>query len=541
MYIQKLLIISLVFWVAGCESLKKIPATQEDSNVERISGVNQQVPVGQTSAPLVIRVTGSDGNPAEGISIRWSVSPSDFGRLASSDTQTDSNGEARATLSISKAGPIAVTVNAGSAGTARFQVNSFETKPGVPEALKSMSRSLDSACSSLQAPGQDLTQSQQSMLRSCNEIAQIPDGELGAAMQQIAPEEVATQGKSQISLANVRSSNIGMHLDALRGGATGPSVEGLSVAVAGQRLPIDLALVSGGAAGDSGYAFGRWGAFLNGNVSFGDVDATKQEQGFDFDTKGMTLGLDYRFTDQFILGSALNYIKTQSALAGNNGNMDIDGYSLSLYGTRYTSHQSFIEAVASIGTNHYENSRNIKFKSIEQRAEGDTKGMEYAFDFGTGYDFQWNAFAFAPQIKFNYTRTEIDGFLENPAEPSNPDSGLLLNIDNQIVESLRTTVGAQTSYAISTLYGVFIPHLLFEWKHEFMDDSRRLTASFLNDPGQSRFAIRTDSPDRDFANVGLGLSATLPRGLSSFIYFETVLDRERISQHSIAGGVRFEF
>ena len=167
--------------------------------------------------------------------------------------------------------------------------------------------------------------------------------------------------------------------------------------------------------------------------------------------------------------------------------------------------------------------------------------MEYSFDFGTGYDFQWNAFAFVPQIKFNYTRAEIDSFLENSTDPSSPDSGLMLNIDNQIVESLRTTVGAQTSYAISTVYGVFIPHLLLEWKHEFMDDSRRLTASFLNDPGQTRFAIRTDSPDRNFANVGLGLSATLRQGLSSFIYVETVLDRERISQHSVAGGLRFEF
>ena len=531
MYKHKIVIISLVFLMAGCESLKKIPDSKEESNVEIISEADQQVPVGQTSKPLVVRVIGTDGNPAEGVSIRWSVSPANSANLASSDPQTNSSGEARATLSVTKAGPIAVIADAGSAGTARFQFNSFETNPGIPEQLRSMSSSLDSACGSLQAPGQELTPSQQNMLKSCNEISQTPESELGVTMQQIAPEEVATQGKTQVSLSNVRSSNISMHMDSLRGGSTGPSVDGLSVAVAGQHLPINLAqgLVSGGSAGDSEVAFGRWGAFVNGNISFGDVEATEQEQGFDFDTQGITLGLDYRFTDQFLFGSALNYIKTNSDLEGGNGGMDIDGYSLSLYGTRYTSQQSFVEAVASVGTNNYENQRNIKFGSIDQSAEGDTEGMEYSFDFGTGYDFQWDAFAFVPQIKFNYTRAEIDSFLENPADPSSPDSGLLLSIDNQIVESLRTTVGAQTSYAISTAYGVFIPHLLLEWKHEFMDDSRRLTASFLNDPGQSRFAIRTDSPDRNFANVGLGLSATLPRGLSSFIYLETVLDRERIS------------
>ncbi|RUM93700.1 MAG: hypothetical protein DSZ28_07055 [Thiothrix sp.] len=543
MHIYKFIVISLVIFIVGCESLKKIPDSNDESNVERTSGINQQIPVGQTSEPLVVQVIGTDGKPAGGVSIQWSVAPAGFGSLANSDAQTNSNGEASATLSIQKAGLVTVTANAGAAGTARFQVNSFETNPGIPEQLKSMSSSLDSACSSLQATGQDLTPSQQNMLKSCNEIAQTPSSELSATMKQIAPEEVAAQGKTQVTLANVRSSNISMHMDALRGGATGPSVDGLSIAVAGQTLPISIAqgLATGGAAGDSEYTYGRWGTFINGNISFGDVEATDQEQGFDFDTQGVTLGLDYRFTDQFVFGSALNYITTNSDLDAGNGGMDIDGYSLSLYGTRYTSQQSFIEAVATVGTNNYENNRNIKFGSINQVAEGDTKGMEYSFDFGTGYDFQWDAFAFVPQIKLNYTRAEIDEFLENSANPSSPDSGLMLSIDNQIVESLRTTIGAQTSYAISTVYGVFVPHLMLEWKHEFMDDSRRLTASFLNDPGQTRFAIRTDSPDRNFANVGLGLAATFPRGLSSFIYLETVLDRERISQHSVAGGLRFEF
>jgi outer membrane autotransporter protein len=543
MHTLKLSLVLLVFLTAGCESLQKIPNSNEEFNLETLSGSDQQISVGQTSNPLIVRVIGSDGQPTEGVSLRWSVSPAGFADFASSETQTNSNGEAQATLSITKAGPISVTADAGPTGSARFQLNSFETNPGVPEPLRSMSRSLDSACRSLQAPAQDLTPSQQNMLNSCNEIAQIPASELGTTMKQIAPEEVATQGKTQVSLSNVRSSNISAHMDSLRGGATGPSLKGLSVALAGRYLPISLTqgLASGGAAGDSGYAYSRWGTFINGNISFGDVAATEQEQGFDFDTQGLTLGLDYRFTDRFVFGSALNYIKTDSDLDGGNGGMDIDGYSLSLYGTRYTSQQSFVEAVATVGTNDYENQRNIKFGSIDQRAEGATEGMEYSFDFGTGYDFQWNAFAFVPQIKFNYTRAEIDSFLENSTDPSSPDSGLMLNIDNQIVESLRTTVGAQTSYAISTVYGVFIPHLLLEWKHEFMDDSRRLTASFLNDPGQTRFAIRTDSPDRNFANVGLGLSATLRQGLSSFIYVETVLDRERISQHSVAGGLRFEF
>jgi hypothetical protein len=120
MHTLKLSLVLLVFLTAGCESLQKIPNSNEEFNLETLSGSDQQVSVGQTSNPLIVRVIGSDGQPTEGASIRWSVSPAGFADFASSETQTNSNGEAQATLSITKAGPISVTADAGPTGTQGF-------------------------------------------------------------------------------------------------------------------------------------------------------------------------------------------------------------------------------------------------------------------------------------------------------------------------------------------------------------------------------------------------------------------------------------
>lgn len=84
---------------------------------------------------------------------------------------------------------------------------------------------------------------------------------------------------------------------------------------------------------------------------------------------------------------------------------------------------------------------------------------------------------------------------------------------------------------------------MFEWEHEYQDDSRIVTANFAADPTPSDdtlIKIRTDSPDRDFFNLGFGLSAVFPRGVSSFIYYETVLGLDDIVAHFITGGLRIE-
>ena len=111
------------------------------------------------------------------------------------------------------------------------------------------------------------------------------------------------------------------------------------------------------------------------------------------------------------------------------------------------------------------------------------------------------------------------------------------------MESLTSILGGQLSYAISTSNGIFTPQLLFEWAHEFKDDSRFITARFLYDPSSTPlpFNLATDAPDRDYFNLGVGLSATFAEGKSAFIFYETNLQREDINLDTISAGLRLTF
>jgi outer membrane autotransporter protein len=527
------------------------PATQNTltstaTKIERISGSNQRLGLGQTSSPLKVRVSTGAGQGVAGVQLSWTLIPADGGSFTGGDstitTTTDSNGESAVTLAVSRLGPLTITAAADAVGTVEFGINRFAGVAGLTENQRAIAGALDNACPALGSLQRALTAAEQDLLNTCDLLAQ--ESNLGAALQQLAPQSVSAQGEVQLSLAKVRLRNILLRLDYLRGGATGPSLEGLSVVHGNATLPLASlkGMVGdergGGASADEGALANRWGTFINGSVSFGDADTTNRDPGFEFDTAGITAGVDYRFNDNAILGGAFNYISSDSDFDNRGGKLDTDGYGLSLYGTYYQSERSFIDGVVSVGRNDYENRRNIRFSSIDQNADSDTMGWEYSLDVGTGYEFSRGAFTAVPQARVHYTHIDIDAYQERMTTSG---SGLALDIADQSVESLRTALGTQLSYALSTSRGVYIPHLLLEWEHEFKDDSRLITARFLNDPTQSSFTLKTDSPDTNFFNLGAGLSATYRGGLSGFLYYETTLGQKNFTRNSILGGVRFEF
>jgi uncharacterized protein with beta-barrel porin domain len=302
-------------------------------------------------------------------------------------------------------------------------------------------------------------------------------------------------------------------------------------------------------AGSSGM-LPRLGVFLNGTFTLGDKDSTSREAGFDFDAFGLTAGLDYRLIDNLVLGAAFSYNSTEADLDSSGGNVDVDRYVGSIYGLYYIGERFYLDGIASIGGNTYDMGRNIRYQIpglvpgtvtvVNQKAQSDTDGMEYSFGLGAGYDFHLGGFTLGPFGRLNYVKAEIDGYQETINNTA-PGVGLNLAFEDQDVDSFTTALGAQVAYAISTTWGVVLPQLRLEWQHEFLNDSRTIQARFVNDPARTTFGLTTDNPDRDFFNLGAGISAVFARGKSAFLYYESVLGLKDITAHNIVAGIRLAF
>jgi outer membrane autotransporter protein len=410
---------------------------------------------------------------------------------------------------------------------------------------KEMGRVVGTVCQSGQASPR--------LQQRCDELvinAEEFPNEVSNALQQMAPEEFATQGRIASQTTAAQFKNVNARMDVLRTGVRTFSLSALRLNINGQRLPTELfgSLLTLNNATDArtknvGNGFSRLGAFVNGEINFGDKDTTDRESGFEFSTLGLTAGIDYRFTNNFIAGMALGYSNSETDLNADGGNIDSDGYSVTLYGTFYQSNDFYIDGLYSYGRNSYDSERNIIYQvvmPINQTAFSSNDSDQHALGLGVGYHFNRQAFTFTPNARLDYVKTDIDGFSEKFNDPA-PGSSLGFAIDSQKVKLLTLTLGIQADYTISQSWGILIPHANLDYVHEFKDDVRQLTGRFLEDAGGETFTWNSEAPDRDYFNLGLGISAQFSQGRAAFIRYEGTLGLRDVDRHAIMAGVRLEF
>lgn len=531
----------------------------DSGSLSIVSGNGQILATNILSAPMVIELRDSDGALVPGAQINWSISPGDqFSTVTDAVTFTDANGRSSntATVVLPDTYTVFATVD-GTNLTAQFSLNSsVSNADGLTDIQASVGLAIDNACPTL-ASMDGLTDGQSDLLGRCTELvvnSGIAAGDVGSALNAMATEEATAQGNRAVRTAETQINNLKGRLLALRSGAKVQAFQGLTFTTPDGSIPASaiaalLADDSSGSGDDPG--FSRLGFFITGAITSGDRDDTANEVGFDFDTYGLTAGVDYRFTDQFVFGGAIGYNNTDSDLSDGLSTLDADGYSLSAYGSYYTEESFYVDGILTWGDNDYESRRAINYAiatadgtgitNVSQMAIGTPGGDSLSFTFSAGKDFQRDNMTWTPYARVSWADLDIDAYSERAADLNAPGMGLGLQVDSQNIESLLGTIGGQVSWAVSQDWGVLLPTITVEYEHEFDDDPRTVSARFLNDPTNTNFFVLTDEPDRNYFNVGFGLSAILTGGKTAYIFYEGVFGLSEIDQHSISAGMRFEF
>jgi outer membrane autotransporter protein len=389
-------------------------------------------------------------------------------------------------------------------------------------------------------------------LNALIENAQTDPNGVENAIAQITPDEAGTQATLTTKTAVQQMSNVMNRLTALRAGATGFNTSGLSFGIPGETYLAGLVtdvVASGVLGSENGLKnielIKNLGVFMTGRFNFGSRDTTKNQSGFDFDTLGVTAGIDYRFTRDLLLGIAMGYADTAIDYSRNGGDLDIDAWSASLYGNYYILENLYLDAIVNLGWNDYKQTRKVVYSvpndiPIASNQKSDYSGDQYSVSVGVGYEFNFNAFKVDLNGRLGYIELKVDDYKEK--DPNN--TGLNLYIRDQETDSFTTTLGVQISYTFNTDIGVFIPKMSAEWEHEFGDDSFLIEGSFINDPNPSNpsvFFIKTDDPSRDYFRLSPGVTMVFPHGISSFINFDCLVGYSDFESYNLSLGMRFEF
>ncbi len=289
-------------------------------------------------------------------------------------------------------------------------------------------------------------------------------------------------------------------------------------------------LQPGGAAADS-MPFEGLNLFVSTDYQNKQKDEAA-EAGFGSDRIGITVGLDSPM-DWGVIGGALNYNHTFGEFDHNGGSFDQDSFGGLFYGSYYPSDSSFIDGVIGLAGKGYSLDRTaVVGTDIRGNAEGDAIGFEFQSSLSGGYDFSFDNFTIGPRVGIHYLRTELGDFTES-------GSPLALHYQEQVEDSLTSTVGFQGSMAISTSFGVVVPQVNAAYVHEFLNDRRTIHA-FTTDGTNTPVNFVTDPPDRDYFNVGGGVVFVLPEGISPFLSYSAEVANRFEEVHTVTAGVRLE-
>jgi uncharacterized protein YhjY with autotransporter beta-barrel domain len=543
---------------------------QEPTHQVRPVGDENRNAAGGQTLTLQVQVTSSDGAPATGVVVTWQLSGD--ATLVGGDTSVSQPPDGIATIQVQlgdNAGAIEVTALLPDGGDpVSFQITVQEPFEALFEQDGpggSVAGALDAACRQADGEFGDFCEyllglESPTAQRQAIE-ALVPDQV--AALANVANASVATQARQLFdrmkrrregrgSAAGGGGNDVRLNLVGLDVGQTRKAWQRSRAERGRLDRAIDSALTfeQGGAAGllakeapEAGDAApieldSRWGLFVSGTISDGKRATTAREQGFDFDTEGLTAGLDYGVNERLSLGAAIGYLSNDTEFSAGGGRMAVDGYSLSAFAS-YAWQSAYLDVLASFGQNDYELARVVdlpvpflgqsRFTAVG-RPSGDQLGLALAL----GVDRAYGALTAGGFTRLSWLDSTIDRYRESGGGVT------ALEIDQQEIESLLAEVGGELTWAASMSWGVLQPQLRVSYLRELKDDSRLLRARFLADRSFTDFAIETDVPDRDFFNAGFGLSAVLPRGWTCYLFYETDFSRQDLDTQALAGGFRVE-
>ncbi|MES1024202.1 autotransporter domain-containing protein [Gloeocapsa sp. BRSZ] len=276
---------------------------------------------------------------------------------------------------------------------------------------------------------------------------------------------------------------------------------------------------------------GRLGVFLNGNVNFGDRNTTSNEPGYDFINTHITAGVDYRVTNNLALGVALGYVDNDTDLSNNLGDINVDGYAVSVY-SNFVHNNFYTDAVLSYGNNNFDIARRTNF--YNRTATADTNGNQFSADLNSGYVIRSGNVAYGPTLGLRYDRINIDSYTENNA------GSLNLRINDQDAESFVLSVGAQASIAFNTDVGTVIPHLRASYERELADNNREIVTEFVTQPGIP-LRTRVGDRDRDYVKLGIGAQIVFSENALGLIDYETAVGRDNFNEQVVKGEIRYQF
>ncbi|RDS81684.1 autotransporter domain-containing protein [Dyella monticola] len=246
------------------------------------------------------------------------------------------------------------------------------------------------------------------------------------------------------------------------------------------------------------------GIWIGGAANFGSFDAYRQAAGFDSDNMAITTGVDQRLGERGLVGLSVGYNHDNTDIANDGTHSIAQGYSAAVYGSFEPSARTYIDGVLGGG--------GLNFSS--RRYDDDTgdyllgrrNGDQWFASLTGGYEYKWNNWLLSPYGRLEWSMARLNSFSETG------DVTGALTYGDETVRTSQTILGIRASGQVQESFGTLVPHIRFEFGHDFQGaSSTTLSYAFIPSAGSWNVLTNPYSANGNSLELGFGTDLQLQR------------------------------
>lgn len=225
----------------------------------------------------------------------------------------------------------------------------------------------------------------------------------------------------------------------------------------------------------------------------------------DATTHNLTLGLDYKLTDDWLVGALVSGSR-DSQHPSPRFDYKTRGWLFATYSELAFFNHGWINADAHIASVSYDDiKRSVKLGAATRTERADTDGRQLGVRITTGWDFPiGDAITTGPIAQYAVDYSRVDGF----EEKDNNSTSMRFGDQNY-----HSQIGA-LGWRVDTQLGVVNPWAEVSYNHQFGDNVLRATGSIKST--QTAFTREAAEQDDNWVNMTVGANVPLGESVAAF-------------------------
>ncbi|RYG14351.1 MAG: autotransporter outer membrane beta-barrel domain-containing protein [Burkholderiales bacterium] len=243
-----------------------------------------------------------------------------------------------------------------------------------------------------------------------------------------------------------------------------------------------------------------WGLWSAGAMTFGGRDSRLASEGFDFRSDGITVGADWRVTDNLLFGLAGGFGWNDTRMDEARSRLDASQRSLSAYGLWRRGDHFFIDGMVGWGRLDFDITRWSAIADATGTAQRD--GSQAFGSLTVGYDHNSGGMSLTGYGRVDGSRSRLDAYREYGL-------GIYdLSYGRQTVENSGVAVGMEGSYLFAETSDQLRPYWMVEYRDAFENQSD-VALNYVVMPVSTDYTLGLRSYGDNALTYGAGLDMSI--------------------------------